>query len=141
MVATATVVAVVLLALTLPALLRRGRGRAGVTPALVILTGAAAITFVSYLAFLVRCAEAGCVIEPNDTIAGFGPWWRDNGAWQWGGQLALAGVGLLLSSIAFALAARRRRSARGALAVARVAVGVWALIVFLVPAAWEIFRI
>jgi hypothetical protein len=140
-VAVATVVAVVLLTLTLPALMRRGRGRAGVTPALVILTGAAAITFVAYLAYLVRCAEAGCRFDAGDTVAGLQPWWRSNGSWQWGGQLALAGVGLMLSSIAFALAARSRRTAGRAVIVARVAVALWAVIVFFIPATWEIFVI
>jgi hypothetical protein len=140
-VAGAAVVAVALLVLTLPPLLRRGRGRAAVTPALVILTGAAAITFVSYLAYLVRCADAGCGFDSSDTVGGFAPWWRQNDSWQWGGQLALAGVGLVLSSIAFALAARGRRSAGRAVSVARVAVGLWALVIFLLPGLWEIFVI
>ena len=140
-VAFATVVAVVLLALTLPPLIRRNRGRAGVTSALVILTGAAAITFVAYLAFLVRCGEAGCRFDADDTVAGMAPWWRSNASWQWGAQLALAGAGLLLSSIAFALAARERKASRRALLVARIAVGLWALVVFLIPGAWEVLVI
>jgi len=137
----ATVVAVVLLALTLPALLRRGRGRAGVTSALVILTGAAAITFVAYLAYLVRCAEARCHFAGGDTVAGLEPWWRINGSWLWGAQLALAGLGLALASVAFALAARERKGARRALIVARVAVVLWTLVVFFVPGAWELLVI
>ena len=140
--AGATIAAVALLALTLPALIRLGRGgRRAVTPALVILTGAAAITFVSYLAFFVRCAEAGCQIEPDDTVAGLYPWWRENDSWQWGAQLALAGVALVLASIALFLAVRGRRSTARAVAVARVAVFVWVLVAFLIPAAWEIVLI
>jgi hypothetical protein len=141
--AVATVVAVVLMAVTLPALLRRRRvvGRAGVTPALVILTGAAAITFVAYLAFIFRCHESGCRIRADDTVAGFYPWWRNDDSWQWGGQLALAGVALVLASAALALAVRERRGARPGVTLARVAVAAWVLIAFLVPAAWEAFAI
>jgi len=140
--AAATVAAVALLALTLPALIRLGRGgRRAVTPALVILTGAAAITFVSYLAFFVRCAEAGCVIESDDTVAGLYPWWRADDSWQWGAQLALAGVALVLSSVALFLAVRGRRSARRAVALARVTVFIWALVAFFLPALWEIVLI
>lgn len=140
--AAATVAAVVLLALTLPALIRLGRGgRRAVTPALVILTGAAAITFVSYLAFFVRCAEAGCVVRPGDTAAGLYPWWRANDSWQWGAQLALAGVALVLASVALFLAVRGRRSAPRAVALARAAVFVWALVAFFIPALWEILLI
>jgi hypothetical protein len=140
--AAATVAAVVLLALTLPALIRLGRGgRRAVTPALVILTGAAAITFVSYLGFFVRCAEAGCEIQSDDSIAGLYPWWRTDDAWQWGAQLALAGIALVLASLALFLAVRRRRTAARAVAIARVAVFIWALVAFFIPALWEIVLI
>jgi hypothetical protein len=140
-VAVATIVAVVLMAVTIPVIVRRARGRARLTPALVILTGAAAITFAAYLAFLIRCAEAGCRFDAGDTVAGLEPWWRRNSSWQWGGQLALAGVGLLLASIALTLAARERRATGRAVTLARVAVFLWAAIVFVIPAAWEIFVI
>ena len=137
--AAATVAAVALLALTLPALIRLGRGgRRTVTPALVILTGAAAITFVSYLAFFVRCAESGCVIQPDDTVAGLHPWWRANDSWQWGAQLALAGVALVLASLALFLAVRRRRAAGRAVTLARIAVFTWVMVAFAIPALWEI---
>ena len=130
------------MAVTIPGLLRRGRGgRGGVTPALVILTGAAAITFVAYLVFIVRCAEAGCHYDSTDTVAGLPPWWRQNDAWQWGGQLALAAVALALSSAALALAVREQRVARRAVTLARVAVGLWVVIVFAIPAAWELLVI
>jgi hypothetical protein len=107
----------------------------------VILTGAAAITFVSYLGFFVRCAEAGCEFAPDYTVAGLHPWWRVNEAWQWGAQLALAGVALVLASLALFLAVRRRRSAKRAVAVARLAVFVWVVVAFLIPAFWEIVLI
>jgi hypothetical protein len=142
--AAATVAAVVLLALTLPALIRLGRGgRRPVTPALVVLTAAAAITFVSYVGFFVRCADSdsGCGYDSGDTFAGFSPWWRTDDAWQWGAQLALAGVALVLASLALFLAVRKRRAAGRAVAVARVAVFIWALVAFLIPALWEIVLI
>ena len=141
--AAATVVAVLLMALTLPALLRRRRavGRAGVTPALVILTGAAAIAFVAYLAFIFRCNGPGCRIPGGDTVAGLYPWWRDDRSWQWGGQLALAGVALALSSAALALAVRDRRVTPHAVTLARVAVAGWVIVAFVIPAAWEVFAI
>ena len=139
--AAATVAAAVLLVLTLPALVRRARGRAGLTPALVIATGGAAITFVAYLAFAVRCTQAGCHFRRGDTVAGLAPWWRIKGSWQWGAQLALASVGLLISSAALALAVRESRAAGPAVSLARLAYGVWAVVVFFIPAAWEIFVI
>ena len=140
--AAATIAAVVLLALTLPALIRLGRGgRRAVTPALVILTGAAAITFVSYLGFFVRCEESGCGVAAEDTVAGLYPWWRTDDAWQWGAQLALAGVALVLASLALFLAVRRRRAAGRAVALARVAVFIWVLVAFAVPALWEVVAI
>lgn len=140
--AVATLAAVALLALTLPVLARRARSsRAGVTPALVIATGGAAITFVAYLAFLVRCRQAGCHFHRGDMVAGISPWWRIKEAWQWGAQLALAGVGLLIASAALALAVREKRASRRVVALARLAYGVWAVVVFLIPAAWELFII
>ena len=139
--AAATVAAVVLLALTLPVLLRRAQGRAGLTPALVILTGGAAITFVAYLAFAVRCTHAGCHFDPGDRVAGIYPWWRVHDAWQWGAQLALASLGLVIASLALALAVREKRAARPAVTLARVAYGVWALVAFVIPAAWELLVI
>lgn len=139
--AAATVAAVILLAVTLPALVRRAKRGAGLTSALVIVTGGAAITFVAYLAFAVRCAEAACRVGPADDVAGIAPWWRDNSSWQWGAQLALASVSLVVACAALALAARERRSAGRVQTLARVAYVVWVLGVFVVPAAWEIFVI
>jgi hypothetical protein len=139
--AATTVVAVALLAVTLPVLVRRARGRAGLTPALVIATGGAAITFVAYLAFAVRCRQAGCHFRRGDTVAGIAPWWRIKESWQWGAQLALASVGLLIASAALALAVREKRAARPVVTLARLAYGVWAVVVFVIPAAWEIFVI
>jgi hypothetical protein len=140
-VASATVFAAVAVVYTLPALVSRARGRAGLTPALVIVTGGAAITFVAWLAFTVRCTQSGCHVHPGDTFAGLEPWWRRKHSWQWGGQLGLASVGLVTASIALALAARDRPGARPALIAARAFYVAWAAVAFLIPAAWEIFII
>jgi hypothetical protein len=140
-VAAATVFAAVAVVYTLPALVNRPRGRSGLTPALVIITGGAAITFVAWLAFTVRCSQSGCHIHPGDSIGGLEPWWRRKHSWQWGGQLALASLGLVTAAIALALAARERPGARKALLAARAFYATWAVVAFLVPAAWEIFVI
>jgi hypothetical protein len=139
--AVATVVAVAAVAVALRGVTRRDTGRSGVTPSLVIVTGAAAITFVAYLAFQIRCGEAGCVIRPGDDVAGIAPWWRIDRAWQWGAQLTLASAGLLISSLALASAARESRGARPLLIAARSAYFLWAVLVFAVPMVWEIFVI
>jgi hypothetical protein len=141
-VAAATLLAVVAVAVALPALMRRrSGGRSGLTPSLVILTGGAAITFVAWLAFTVRCSQAGCHVKPSDTIAGLAPWWRRKHSWQWSGQLMLASLGLVTASVALALAARRGKGARPAVLLARLCYAVWAVVVFVIPAIWEIFVI
>jgi hypothetical protein len=140
--AAATVIAVILVAATLPAVLRRStRSRRAITPALVIVTGGAAITFVAYLAFAVRCTQSGCNVRPDYAVAGIAPWWRIKGSWQWGAQLALASVGFALASVALAMAARERRRAGRAVNAARLTYALWAVLVFLIPAVWEIFVI
>jgi hypothetical protein len=139
--AVATVVAVIAVGAALSAIARRNAGRGGLTSALVIVTGGAAVTFVAYLAFQIRCGEAGCIVRDGDTVAGVSPWWRIDHAWQWGGQLALAAVALMVSSLALTFAARESRAARPLLIAARAAYFLWAVLVFLVPAAWEIFAI
>ena len=139
--AAATIVAVIAVGVALGAIARRGGGRSGLTSALVIVTGGAAVTFVAYLAFQIRCGEAGCVVRPGDAVAGISPWWRIDDAWQWGAQLTLAAVALVVSSLALAFAARESRAARPLLMAARLAYALWALLVFLVPMAWEIFAI
>jgi hypothetical protein len=139
--AVATVVAVAAVVAALGGITRRNARRAGVTPALVIVTCAAAITFVAYLAFQIRCGETGCVIGPGDEVAGVSPWWRIDRAWQWGGQLTLASAGLVISSLALAAAARESPAARPLLIAARSAYFVWAVLVFAVPMLWEIFVI
>jgi hypothetical protein len=139
--AVATVVALVALAFTLPALARRRGGRAGLTAALVIATGGAGIAFVSYLAFDVRCTQAGCGLRPGYAVAGFEPWWRVHDAWQWGAQLTLASAGLMTGALALLLAVRDRPAAARALLLARVAYFSWAIGVFLVPALWELIVI
>lgn len=139
--AAATVVAVAAVAVALTAIASGETGRARLTSALVIVTGGAAITFVAYLAFHIRCGEAGCVFRPGDEVAGVAPWWRIDGAWQWAAQLGLASAGLVTSSLALAAAARKARAARPLLIGARVAYVLWALFVFVVPLAWELLAI
>jgi hypothetical protein len=133
----------VLLALTLPAMLRRGPGgrTAAITSSLVIVTGGAAVTFVAYLAFVIRCSQYGCHVRPGDRVSGIAPWWHIRHAWQWGAQLGLAAIGLAVGSAALALASRERRSARIGLNLARALFGLWVVGVFAIPAAWEIFAI
>ena len=140
----AMAIALVCIAATLVPLARgegrdEPRGRARMTPALVILTGGAAITFVSYLAYVLRCRSEGC----HDAGWAFGlfrTWWRRETAWEWGAQLALASIGLVAASIALAFSARGRfRRARTPLFAARLAYAVWAIVVFLPAAAYEVF--
>ena len=137
-------VALVCIAATLVPLARSdGSGttaaRGRLTPALVIVTGGAAITFVSYLAYVLRCRGSGC----HETGWAFGfinTWWRQDDTWQWGAQLALASVGLVAGSIALALSARgRTETARPPLFAARLAYMTWAVVVFLPAAAYEVF--
>ena len=140
----AMAVALVCIAATLVPLARgRGRdeprGRAKMTPALVILTGGAAITFVSYLAYVLRCRSQGC----HDAGWAFGflrTWWRRETAWEWGIQLALTSIGLVAASVALALSATGRfKRAKAPLIAARLAYAAWAVVVFLPAAAYEVF--
>src|SRR3954447_16265715 len=137
-------VALVCIAATLVPLARgNGReqpaGRARLTPALVIVTGGAAVTFVSYIAYVLRCRGGGC----HDTGWAFGlvrTWWRQETAWEGGAQLTLASVGLGAASIALALSARgSEESARPPLIAARIAYLAWAVLVFVPAAAYEVF--
>ena len=141
MVAAGTLIAVVAVGAALPALMRRTGGRSGLTPALVILTGGAAITFVAWLAFTIRCSQSGCHVKPSYTVFGLEPWWRRKHSWQWGAQLTLASVGLVVASLSLALAARERPGARATLFAARFVYAAWALVAFVLPAAWEVFVI
>lgn len=140
-VAAATVFAALAVGLTLPTLIRRTRGRSKLTPALVIITGGAAITFVAWLAFTIRCSQSGCHVPKGSDVLGLEPWWRRKASWQWGGQLALASVGLVAAALALALAAREKRSARPALFVARLSYVAWAAVAFVIPALWELLVI
>jgi hypothetical protein len=140
----AMTVALVCIAATLVPLARGAgrdepRGRARMTPALVVLTGGAAITFVSYLAYELRCRSEGCQ-DPGWAFGFLRTWWRRDAAWEWGAQLSLASVGLVAASIALALSASGRfKNARPPLIAARLAYGAWALVVFLPAAAYEVF--
>ena len=80
-------------------------------------------------------------MKPSYTVFGLEPWWRRKHSWQWSGQLILASIGLVTASVALALAARRRKNARNALIAARLFYGVWAVVVFVIPAIWEVFVI
>ena len=138
--AAAIVVGVIAMAAALAALMRapRQNARARLTPALVILTGGAAITFAAYLAFQIRCTGTGCRAG-----AGSGPfeldrWWHSESTWEWGAQLLVASVGLIASSLAFWLSARANRWARPPLWAARLLYFTWAVFVFVVPAAYEL---
>ena len=114
-------------------------GRARMTPALVILTGGAAITFVSYLAYVLRCQGHGCT-DPGWAFGFIRTWWRRETAWEWGAQLALASIGLVAASIALALSASGRiKRARPPLIAARLAYLAWAVLVFAPAAAYEVF--
>jgi hypothetical protein len=140
----AMAVALVCIAATLVPLARGAgreepRGRARMTPALVVLTGGAAITFVSYLAYVLRCRSEGCE-APGWAFGFISTWWRQETAWEWGAQLALASIGLVAASIALALSASGRfKRARPPLIAARLAYAAWALVVFLPAAAYELF--
>jgi hypothetical protein len=130
--AAATIVAVAGMAAGLVALLRapeRPAVRSGLTPALVMLTGGAAITFAAWLAYAIRCGDGSCRRDAGDGFAGFDRWWLQHGAWQWGTELLLAALGLAAAAIAFWLAARRGRSARPALWLARILYLAWILLV------------
>ena len=136
--AAATVLAVVAVATGLPPLLRdRATGRSRITSALVILTGGAAITFVAYVAFTLRCGNSGCRKGAGEGWLEWDRWWRDDSTWQWGGQLLLAALGLAAAALAFWLGARGRGS-RAPLVAAWVLYGLWVLLVFAAPAAYEL---
>jgi uncharacterized membrane protein len=137
--AATTIFAVIAVATGLPPLLRdREAGRSRVTAALVVLTGGAGITFVSYLGFALRCGDSGCEAGSGTGFGEFDRWWRDESTWQWGGQLMLAALALGAAALAFLLSARAHRRRRVPLVVAWVLYGLWALLVFAAPAAYEL---
>lgn len=131
--AVATVVAVVSILATLHAMLKRTDRRNRLTPALVIVTAGAGVTLVAYLAFLLRCSSPACRVRSHAMAIALFPSWYHRHAWQWGTQLALASVGLLLGSLALALAARQWRGARLALSAAGALYALWAALVFALP--------
>ena len=141
--AAATIVALAAVVAGLPPLLRPAEaegGRGRVTPALVMLTGGAAITFTAYLAFELRCGTTGCRRGAGGGFAGLHRWWRTESSWEWGAQLLVASLGLAAAALAFWLSARGSRRARWPLWSARVLYAAWAIFVFLVPGAYELSR-
>jgi hypothetical protein len=134
---------VIAVATALAALLRRRPGaphaRVRLLPSLALLTGGAAIAFASWVAFDGRCGH-GCDRHPRyeTGFAGFYRWWHRHDSWQWSAQLTLAAVALALAATAFALTARAHPRARVALWSARVAYVVWVVLVFAVPAGYEL---
>jgi hypothetical protein len=141
--AAATVFAVVAVATTLPRLLRLAPGRdarARLMPSLVILTGGAAITFAAYLAFHLRCGHRCDMGDAPTGLASVHRWWHRHESWQWEAQLTVAAVGLAVGALAFALAARRGRRARVPLWGARLLYLAWLVLVFVLPAAYELFK-
>jgi hypothetical protein len=136
------VIAVACVATALPAILREAAepdARARLLPALLIATGGAAVTFAAYLAFDIRCGHR-CEGGGDEGFGGFHRWWHRDHSWQWGVQLTIAAAGLAFAALAFAMAARRRRRARAPLWVARIVYAAWVVLVFAVPAAYELFR-
>lgn len=139
--AAATVLAVAAVLTGLPRLLREGRtrdARSRLTPALLILTGGAAVTFAAYLAFKLRCDRIGCRHRTGHGFAELEQWWRGRSSWQWSGQLALASVALAAAAAAFWLSATRRRGARPAVWSARLLYVAWVLLVFVLPLAYGV---
>jgi hypothetical protein len=136
--AAATVIAIGAVATGLPALLRdRRAGRARITSALVILTGGAAITFVAWVAFTLRCGNSSCQKGAGTSWIELDRWWRDDSTWQWGAQLLLAAVGLAAAAVAFMLGARGS-GRRAPLRAAWIFYGLWVVLVFVVTAAYEL---
>jgi hypothetical protein len=141
--AAATVFAVAAIAAAIPALLRvepARDARSRLTPSLAILTGGAAITFAAYLAYDLRCGHRCDRGDAPTGLASVHRWWHRHGSWQWSTQLTIAAVGLAVAALAFALAARRSRRARPPLWLARVLYGAWVVLVFAVPAAYELIK-
>jgi cytochrome bd-type quinol oxidase subunit 2 len=140
--ATAIVVGVAAMVTAVATLMRAPAerdARARLTPALVILTGGAFITFSGYLAYDLRCGHR-CERGAGGGFAGLDRWWRDHDSWQWGAQLTIAAVGLAAAAVAFALAARGSRHARVPLWAARLIYLAWIALVFAVPAVYELVK-
>jgi hypothetical protein len=105
----------------------------------VIVTGGAAITFASWTAFDRRCGGS-CDAHPRGEtgFAGFYRWWHRHDSWQWSWQLIVAAIGLAAAAIAFSLAARGHPNARVPLWAARAVYAVWVVLVFVIPATYEL---
>ena len=118
---------------------RRRDARPRLLPSLALLIGGGAIAFASWLAYDKRCGHQ-CDAHPRyeTGFAGFYRWWHRHDSWQWSAQLTLAAVALALAATAFAFSARGHAQARLVLWAARVVYGVWVVLVFAVPAAYEV---
>ena len=141
--AAGTVIAVVAVTTALPVLFRipaDNDARAHLTGALVILTGGAAITFGAYLGNDLRCGHRCDRGAAPGGIASFHRWWHRHDSWQWSTQLTIAAIGLAIAALAFAMAARRSPRARTPLWLARFVYAGWVVLVFAVPAAYEVVR-
>jgi hypothetical protein len=103
----------------------------------VILTGGALVAFAAYVGFESRCGHR-CEDGAGGGFAGLHHWWRARASWQWSAQLTIAAAGLAAASLAFALAARGSGRARGPLWAARLRYLAWAVVVFAMPAAYEL---
>lgn len=130
--------AVIAVAASLPRLLREGRGanlRPRLTPALLILTGGAAVTLASYLVFKLGCDRLGCHRREGHGFAKLDDWWHGRHSWEWAGQVTIAAAALTAAALAFWLSAGARRGARHALWSARLLYAAWVVLVFVVPVA------
>ena len=139
--AAATVIAVAAVAASLPALMRAAPDRATrsrLTPSLVILTGGAVVAFAAYLAFRLRCGHGCDHARKGDGFAGLHRWWHRHDSWQWDAQLLISAGGLATAALALTLAARGRGRARLPVWIARLAFAAWALVVFAMPAVYEL---
>jgi hypothetical protein len=139
--AVATVVAVAAVASALPALARVPRdndARSHLTAPLVMVTGAAVITFGAYLGYDLRCGKRCDREAGGGGIDSLHRWWHRHDAWQWSVQLTIAAAGLAVAALAFGLAARRSPRARAPLWLARLVYAAWVAVVFAAPAIYEL---
>jgi hypothetical protein len=82
------------------------------------------------VAFAVELRALGCDESCDENLSPdvrSGDWWHTQDAWQWSGQVAIAGIGAVAVVAAFAAATRARyRAATALLVLAATSFGVWA---------------